>query len=137
MTKNININLLIPFENHSFKKRDGIEQSELVESIAQNGLLEPITVRSFPAGKYEIISGHRRVKAYKELGITEVPATIKEIKKLKIKILKILQIMSCTNTIQPPISPLQITTQFPKPPYIDNFLTKIRNRSKKYVAKNL
>lgn len=81
MTKNININLLIPFENHLFKKRDGIEQSELVESIAQNGLLEPITGRSFPAGKYEIISGHRRVKAYKELGITEVPETIKEMSK--------------------------------------------------------
>lgn len=81
MTKNININLLIPFENHPFKKRDGIEQRELVESIAQNGLLEPITVRSFPAGKYEIISGHRRVEACKELGITEVPATIKDMSK--------------------------------------------------------
>lgn len=81
MTKNININLLIPFENHPFKKRDGIEQRELVESIAQNGLLEPITVRSFPAGKYEIVSGHRRVEACKELGITEVPATIKEMSK--------------------------------------------------------
>lgn len=81
MAKNININLLIPFENHPFKKRDGIEQRELVESIAQNGLLEPITVRSFPAGKYEIISGHRRVEACKELGITEVPATIKEMSK--------------------------------------------------------
>lgn len=81
MTKNININLLIPFENHPFKKRDGIEQKELVESIAQNGVLEPIIVRSFPAGKYEIISGHRRVEACKELGITEVPATIKEMSK--------------------------------------------------------
>lgn len=81
MTKNININLLIPFENHPFKKRDGIEQRELVDSIAQNGLLEPIIVRSFPAGKYEIISGHRRVEACKELGITEVPATIKEMSK--------------------------------------------------------
>lgn len=81
MTKNININLLIPFKNHPFKKRDGIEQRELVESIAQNGLLEPITVRSFPAGKYEIISGHRRVEACKELGITEVPATIKDMSK--------------------------------------------------------
>ena len=81
MTKNININLLIPFENHPFKKRDGIEQRELVESIAQNGLLEPITVRSFSAGEYEIISGHRRVEACKELGITEVPATIKEMSK--------------------------------------------------------
>lgn len=81
MTKNININLLIPFENHPFKKRDGIEQRELVESIAQNGLLEPIIVRSSAAGKYEIISGHRRVEACKELGITEVPATIKEMSK--------------------------------------------------------
>ncbi|WP_270625220.1 ParB/RepB/Spo0J family partition protein [Ligilactobacillus ruminis] len=79
MTKNIN--LLIPFENHPFSKRDGIEQRELVESIAQNGLLEPITVRSFPAGKYEIISGHRRVEACKELGITKMPATIKEMSK--------------------------------------------------------
>ena len=81
MTKNININLLSPFENHPFKKRDGIEPRELVESIAQNGLLEPITVRSFSAGEYEIISGHRRVEACKELGITEVPATIKEMSK--------------------------------------------------------
>lgn len=81
MIKNISIDLLVPFENHPFKKRDGIEQRELVESIAQNGLLEPITVRSFPAGKYEIISGHRRVEACKELGITEVPATIKEMNK--------------------------------------------------------
>lgn len=79
MTKNIN--LLIPFENHPFSKRDGIEQRELVESIAQNGLLEPITVRSFPAGKYEIISGHRRVEACKELGITKMPATTKEMSK--------------------------------------------------------
>ena len=31
--KNINIDLLIPFENHPFKKRDGIENEELKESI--------------------------------------------------------------------------------------------------------
>ena len=59
--KNISIDLLVPFENHPFKKRNGIEQQELTESIKENGLLEPIIVRSFPAGKYEIISGHRRV----------------------------------------------------------------------------
>ena len=81
MIKNISIDLLVPFENHTFKKRSGIEQQELTESIKENGLLEPIIVRSFPAGKYEIISGHRRVEACKELGITEVPATIKEMSK--------------------------------------------------------
>lgn len=63
MIKNISIDLLVPFENHPFKKRSGIEQQELTESIKENGLLEPIIVRSFPAGKYEIISGHRRVEA--------------------------------------------------------------------------
>lgn len=70
MIKNISIDLLVPFENHPFKERSGIEQQELTESIKENGLLEPIIVRSFPAGKYEIISGHRRVEACKELGIT-------------------------------------------------------------------
>lgn len=81
MIKNISIDLLVPFENHPFKKRNGIEQQELTESIKENGLLEPIIVRSFPAGKYEIISGHRRVEACKELGITSIPVTIKELTK--------------------------------------------------------
>lgn len=81
MIKNISINLLVPFENHPFKKKSGIEQQELTESIKENGLLEPIIVRPFPAGKYEIISGHRRVEACKELGITKMPATIKEMSK--------------------------------------------------------
>lgn len=81
MIKNISIDLLVPFENHPFKKRSGIEQQELTESIKENGLLEPIIARSFPAGKYEIISGHRRVEACKALGITSIPVIIKELTK--------------------------------------------------------
>lgn len=81
MIKNISIDLLVPFENHPFKKRSGIEQQELTESIKENGLLEPIIVRPFPAGKYEIISGHRRVEACKALGITSIPAIIEELTK--------------------------------------------------------
>ena len=79
--KNIEISSLVPFENHPFKERSGIEQQELTESIKENGLLEPIIVRSFPAGKYEIISGHRRVEACKKLGLSKIPATIKELSK--------------------------------------------------------
>ena len=78
MIKIIDIDLLVPFENHPFKERSGIEQQELIESIKENGVLEPIIVRPFPAGKYEIISGHRRVEACKALGITSIPVTIKE-----------------------------------------------------------
>ena len=79
--RNINIDLLIPFENHPFKERNGIEQTELLESIKTNGLLEPIIVRPFSAGTYEIISGHRRVNVCKELGIQTVPAIVKELSK--------------------------------------------------------
>lgn len=79
--QNINIDLLIPFENHPFKERNGIEQTELLESIKANGLLEPIIVRPFSAGTYEIISGHRRINACKELGIQTVPAIVKELNK--------------------------------------------------------
>lgn len=79
--KNINIDLLIPFENHPFKKREGIEKEELAESVKENGLLEPIIVRSFSAGTYEIISGHRRVEVCKELGIQTVPAIFRDMTK--------------------------------------------------------
>lgn len=79
--KNINIDLLIPFKNHPFKKRDGIEKEELTESIKENGLLEPIIVRSFSAGTYEIISGHRRVEVCKELGIQTVLAIVRDMTK--------------------------------------------------------
>ena len=79
--KNINIDLLIPFENHPFKKRDGIENEELKDSVKENGLLQPIIVRSFSAGTFEIISGHRRVEACKKLGIQTVPAIVREMSK--------------------------------------------------------
>ena len=42
-------------------------------------MLEPLIVRPFSGGKYEIISGHRRVNACKELGIQTVPAIVKEL----------------------------------------------------------
>lgn len=79
--RNINIDLLIPFENHPFQERNGIEQTELLESIKTNGLLEPIIVRPSSAGTYEIISGHRRVNVCKELGIQTAPAIVKELSK--------------------------------------------------------
>ena len=58
-----------------------MENEELKESVKESGLLEPIIVRSFSAGTYEIISGHRRVEVCKELGIKTVPAIIKVMSK--------------------------------------------------------
>ncbi|MDO4289390.1 MAG: ParB/RepB/Spo0J family partition protein [Eubacterium sp.] len=79
MMKNLDVNALLPFEDHPFRERSGKEQEELLERMKENGLLEPIIVRSLPEDKYEIISGHRRVEACKELGISEIPAMVRDL----------------------------------------------------------
>lgn len=51
--------------------------SDLVESIREQGILEPIVVAKTPAG-YQIIAGERRWRAAKVLGLLKVPVVIKE-----------------------------------------------------------
>lgn len=49
---------------------------ELKKSILTNGLIQPITVRRTTANKYQLVSGERRLRAYKEIGYKEIPAYI-------------------------------------------------------------
>ena len=78
--KSVDIASLTPFEDHPFKLRDGEELEELMASIKRNKIIEPLIVRPFSsAGKYEVISGHRRLDALKRLGINEVPVIIKDL----------------------------------------------------------
>lgn len=49
---------------------------ELSESIAQHGLLQPITVRKLDSGYYQIVAGERRWRASRMAGLTEVPVRI-------------------------------------------------------------
>ena len=78
--QNINIALLIPFENHLFKLRGGEELEELMVSIKKNKIIEPLIVRPFSsASKYEVILGHRRLDALKRLGVKEVSVIIKDL----------------------------------------------------------
>ncbi|MGD8307595.1 MAG: ParB/RepB/Spo0J family partition protein [Ignavibacteria bacterium] len=49
---------------------------ELKNSILANGLIQPITVRRTPDHKYQLISGERRLKAFKEIGYKDIPAYI-------------------------------------------------------------
>ena len=53
--------------------------NELAESIREQGLMQPIIVRSIGANKYEIIAGERRYRAAGIAGLTEVPVLIKEV----------------------------------------------------------
>ena len=73
------ITALRPFEEHPYKLVDNEEMASLVESIYTQGILTPITVRPLDNGEYEIISGHRRLFACQKLGITAIPAIVKEL----------------------------------------------------------
>jgi len=52
--------------------------NDLVESIREHGILEPLLVAKTPAG-YQIISGERRWQAAKVLGLSKVPAIVREV----------------------------------------------------------
>jgi ParB family chromosome partitioning protein len=53
--------------------------TELANSIANQGLLQPVVVRARPQGGYELIAGERRWRAAKQVGLTKIPAVIRTI----------------------------------------------------------
>lgn len=71
---------LVPFDGHPYKVLDDDSMNDLTESVQDNGIMEPLTVRPLEdTDNYEIISGHRRYHAAKKAGITEVPAFIRAV----------------------------------------------------------
>ena len=70
------IDKLRPFENHPFRVKDDVEMDQLVFSILTQGLLTPIVVRETDTAEYEVISGHRRLRACQKAGIETVPVLI-------------------------------------------------------------
>ena len=75
----MDIKELKPYAEQPFKVLLDGSMDELCDSIAQSGVLSPIIVRPHPEGGYEILSGHRRVKACELLRIEEVPVVIKNL----------------------------------------------------------
>lgn len=74
----IEVGKIRPFKDHPFKVLDDDKMHELVESIMLNGVLVPVTVRPLEDGDYEMISGHRRLFAVKEIGLERIPAIVKK-----------------------------------------------------------
>lgn len=74
----IQLDRLKPFENHPYKVVENEEMNNLTQSIKENGILSPLIVRPIKNGEYEIVSGHRRLFASEQAGLTEIPAIVCE-----------------------------------------------------------
>lgn len=77
-TQEIELGRIHSFPNHPFKVLDDEKMDTLVESIRENGILNPVIVRLDQNGDYEMISGHRRLHAAGIVGLKKVPAIVKE-----------------------------------------------------------
>ena len=77
--KPVPISELKPFTEQPFKVKLDEDMDALVESIKQCGVLTPVIARPHKDGGYEILSGHRRVKACELAGITDIPVVVKNL----------------------------------------------------------
>ena len=59
------------------KEFDEVALQELAQSIKQQGVIAPVTVRQMPDGKYQLIAGERRLRASKMAGLAELPAYVR------------------------------------------------------------
>ena len=67
-----------PFPDHPFIVRDDEDMISLAESIKENGVLTPATVRKKEDGRYELLSGHRRMRACELAGLNTLRCEIVE-----------------------------------------------------------
>ena len=64
------------FPDHPFKVRDDEDMLNLTESVRTKGVLTPCTVRKKEDGRYELLSGHRRMRACELAGIDKLRCEI-------------------------------------------------------------
>jgi ParB family chromosome partitioning protein len=76
LVEELELDKLVSYPNNPFKEYIGKQFDELVESINANGLHQPIIVRQISKDKYEILSGHNRVRAMRQLNHKMIRAIV-------------------------------------------------------------
>lgn len=76
-TAMIAVEKIVPFHSHPFRLYEGERLDDMVESIREHGVLNPVIVQK-AADKYEMLAGHNRWNAAKIAGVSEIPAIVKE-----------------------------------------------------------
>lgn len=75
----IPITQICDFPDHPYKVKDDESMDELVESVKTRGLIQPVLVRPIEDGMYEMVSGHRRKRAFELAGLKSIPAKVVEL----------------------------------------------------------
>ena len=74
----LSLNEIEPNKDQPRKTFDEKALSELADSIAQHGVIQPLLVRPMPDGSYQLVAGERRWRAARRAWLSEVPVVIRE-----------------------------------------------------------
>jgi ParB family chromosome partitioning protein len=77
--EHISVKRIHPFSEHPFEVRDDDSMKETVQSVKEYGVIMPVIVRPSDEGGYEMISGHRRMRACELAGMDTIPAIVRDI----------------------------------------------------------
>lgn len=73
----LSVDAVKPFHDHPFRLYEGERLKDMVESVREHGILNPVIVLQTDDG-YEMLSGHNRQNAAKAAGLKEMPAIVKK-----------------------------------------------------------
>lgn len=86
---------------------DPQELRELAQSIRENGLVQPVTVRRWKE-RYQLISGERRVRACREAGVEHIPAYIRQVESAE----EMLELALIENIQRQTLNPVEIAQSY-------------------------
>lgn len=75
----VDIDKIDSFKNHPFRVEEDSELKQIMDSIKNNGFFDPVLIRPTENGRYEMVSGHRRMKACQMLGLKTIPSHIRNL----------------------------------------------------------
>ena len=76
--KELPLDVLVEVEGRR-RKLTAEQFEELVANLTENPLVQPVVVKKLEDGKYEVVSGHNRLAAYRLLGRHSIPVTVSEL----------------------------------------------------------
>ena len=90
----IPIGVIVPNPHQPRLHFDEVKLDELVQSIKEHGILQPLVVSELGAGTYELVAGERRLQAAKKAGLATVPVVVRSVderEKLELAIIENIQ----------------------------------------------